>query len=100
MVDVTRLRLSVRNACAKCGAISSSCATCVLCAEYLNVLGGFVLDNLQPHSPTGGINAFGVRLSLSQGEKEKLGDKDGRIQASIHAGCRHRLGNGEHVAIR
>ena len=55
------------------------------CAEYLDILGGFVLENLQPNSPTGGINAFRVSLSLSQGQEEKLGDKDGRIQASIRA---------------
>jgi hypothetical protein len=29
------------------------------------------LDNLQPQSATGGINAFRVRLSLSQGQEEK-----------------------------
>jgi hypothetical protein len=41
---------------------------------WRRLLGGFVLDKLQPHSPTGGINAFRVRLSLSQGREERLGD--------------------------
>jgi rod shape-determining protein MreB and related proteins len=36
---------------------------------HLDMLGGFVLDNLQPHSPTGGINALRVRLSFRRDKR-------------------------------
>ena len=38
------------------------------------------MDNLQPHSPTGGINAVRVRLSPSQGQEEKLGERMGVLR--------------------
>ena len=55
----------VRNECAKRGAINPVCETYVPCAEYPSILDGFVVDNLQPYPPTGGIKVVRVRLSLS-----------------------------------